>query len=135
MLESRTRQRFLDAAIFDACKNMLLVHVWCMFLNFVHFTKHQTLEKMLGLLTRATFPTCTRGSGLQHVAVANDFLQNSYSRGRMLLRVPTKRLRNRSNCMHFLCESNELCGFITISRLADCEHTSSDLLPNCFLIT
>ena len=74
---------------------------------------------MLGTFTRATFPMCTCDSGLQKVAVPNDFLRNSDSRAMILLRVPTEPLRNTQKCVYFLCESNMLCDIITISHLAD----------------
>ena len=77
-------------------------------------------KKVLGALTRATFPTCTCERSLQNVAVANDFVQNSHSRCRILTRLPTKPMRNTHKFMLRSWNYNMPCDFIAISHLAAC---------------
>ena len=77
-------------------------------------------KKVLGALTRATFPTCTCERGLQNVAVANDFVQNSYSRCMILTRLPTKPMRNTHKSMLRSRKYNMPCDIIAISHLAAC---------------
>ena len=97
-----------------------LVHVF----DFCAFPqKPANSRTMLETFIRATFPMCTCDSDLQHVAVANDLLQNSYSRTRMLLRMPTKPVRYYQNFMQML-----QFDIMMRSQLADCdsEHVYND---------
>ena len=90
-----------------------LVHVF----DFFEFhRKSSDWKKVLGASTRPTFPTCTCERSLQHVAVANDFVQNSYSRCMILTRLHTKPMRNTHKFMPRSWKYNMPCDIIAISH-------------------